>query len=327
MKNILVTGGLGFIGFNALQQWHKIRPDVKFVNVDCETYAAWYKIKEKKDWLLANGIHHYCVDISKDYPMKFDIEPAVKNYNIDTIVNFAAESHVDNSIASPKVFFDTNVIGVANLLEICRKYGCRFHQVSTDEVIGAVSPESSLDSTENAKLCPSSPYSSSKASAELVVQSYVKTFGVKATISRCTNNMGEWQHPEKLLPKVIQNALAGKRIPIYGTGEQRRFWIDVRSHNEALLKIIEEGVPGETYNIAPKPENLIKNIDLVKLILKHLGKDESLIDHVEDRAAHDICYWLDAKKMKNQLGWEDSRTFEDTLQRTIQWYANLNEIA
>ena len=326
MKNILVTGGLGFIGFNALQQWHKARPDIRFFNVDCETYASWYKKKKKKEWLLRNEIKNYCVDISKSYPMKIDIEPIVKEHNIDTIINFAAESHVDNSIASPNVFFDTNIIGVANLLEICRKYGCRFHQVSTDEVIGAVSPESNLDSTEDAKLCPSSPYSSSKASAELIVQSYIKTFGVKATISRCTNTMGEWQHPEKLIPKTIENALSNKKIPIYGAGEQRRFWIDVQSHNEALLKIIEEGVPGEIYNIAPNPKNLIKNIDLVKMILKLLGKDESLIEHVEDRAAHDVCYWLDSSKIENTLKWKDTRSFEDTLQRTIQWYLNANTI-
>lgn len=320
MKNVLVTGGLGFIGFNALQQWHKERPDINFYNVDCETYAAWYKIHAKKQWLLSNGIESLCVDISKLYQMKVDVEPFILKNNIDTIVNFAASSHVDNSIASPSIFFESNIIGVVNLLEACRKYGCRFHQVSTDEVIGAISPESNMDSTENAKLNPSSPYSSSKASAELIVKSYIKTFGLKATISRCTNNIGAWQMPEKLVPKTIENALAGKRIPIYGAGDQRRFWIDVRSHNEALLKILEEGKLGETYNIAPKPESLVKNIDLVKMILKLVGKDESLIEHVEDRAAHDICYWLDVSKIKNKLGWEDSRNFEDTLHDTVQWY-------
>lgn len=327
MKNCLVTGGLGFIGFNALQQWHEARPDVNFFNVDCETYAAWYKIKSKKDWLLKNNIKSLCIDISKDYPMQVDFEPFIEKNNIDTIVNFAAESHVDNSISGPKIFFESNIVGVANLLEICRKYGCRFHQVSTDEVIGAISPESNADSTEEAKLNPSSPYSSSKASAELIVNSYVKTFSIKATISRCTNNIGAWQTPEKLVPKTIENALAGKKIPIYGAGEQRRFWIDVKSHNDALLKIIEEGKPGETYNIAPKPENLVKNIDLVKMILKQLGKDESLIEHVKDRAAHDVCYWLDASKLKNDLGWKDTRDFGKILHDTVQWYVNANNLA
>lgn len=326
MKNVIVTGGLGFIGFNALQQWHEARPDVNFFNVDCETYAAQYKLKSKKKQLEENEIKSFCTDISKEYLVKIDLEPIVYNSKIDTIINFCAESHVDNSISGPKVFFDSNVIGVVNLLELCRKHGCRFHQVSTDEVIGAISPESNNDSSEEAKLNPSSPYSSSKASAELIVQSYVKTFGIHATISRCTNNIGAWQTPEKLVPKVIENALAGKKIPVYGAGDQRRFWIDVKSHNDALLRIVEDGKSGEIYNIAPKTENLVKNIDLVKMILKQLGKDESLIEHVKDRAAHDVCYWLDSSKIKNELGWEDTRDFEKTLHETVQWYVNANSL-
>ena len=177
-----------------------------------------------------------------------------------------------------------------------------------------------VDSTENAKFNPSSPYSSSKASAELIVNSYVKTFGVKATISRCTNNIGPWQHIEKMIPKTITNALCNEKIPVYGDGKQRRFWIDVKSHNEAVIKILSRGTIGETYNIAPKKENLITNITLVKKILKALGKTEKLIEHVKDRAAHDACYWLDASKIEKELGFVDSKDFDITLNETIDWY-------
>lgn len=178
----------------------------------------------------------------------------------------------------------------------------------------------SVDSTENAKLDPSSPYSSSKASAELIVNSYVKTFNVKATISRCTNNIGPWQHIEKMVPKTITNALNGKKIPVYGDGKQRRFWIDVKSHNEAVIEILSHGTIGETYNIAPKNDNLITNITLVKKILKALGKNEKLIEHVKDRIAHDVCYWLDASKIEKELGFVDSKDFDVTLNETIEWY-------
>ena len=318
MKNVLVTGGFGFIGFNALLDWIAKFPELNFINVDSETYAAQYKLNEKKSILKKLGVKSYKQSII-DLVM---CEKIVKDNNIDTIVNFAAESHVDNSISGPGVFFSTNVIGVVNLLEICRSHGCRLHQVSTDEVIGAISPEMDVDSSENAKLDPSSPYSSSKAAAELIVNSYVKTFGVNATISRCTNNIGPWQNPEKMVPKTILNALSGKKIPVYGDGRQRRFWIDVKSHNDALMQILLHGKPGETYNIAPKKENLLENIALVKRILHALGKDEQLIEHVADRAAHDVCYWLDASKIEKELGFVDSQSFDATLDETVRWYCN-----
>ena len=316
MKNILVTGGFGFIGFNALLEWPKKMPDCKFVNVDIETYAAQFKLKEKKKILKNLGVKSY----KKDICDRKAIEKIVVDNEIDTIVNFGAESHVDRSITGPKVFFDTNVMGVVNLLGVCKKYGCRLHQVSTDEVIGAIAPEMNVDSTENAKLDPSSPYSSSKAAAELIINSYVKTFGIKATISRCTNNVGEWQYSEKLVPKTILNALSNKKIPVYGDGKQRRFWIDVKSHNDALLEILRFGTLGETYNIAPCKENLLENIVIVKKILDGVNKPEKLIVHVKDRAAHDVCYWLDASKIEKELEWVDNRTFEETLARTIEWY-------
>lgn len=316
MRSVIVTGGLGFIGFNALKDWAPKMKDTQFICFDCETYAAQFKLEEKKKILADLGV----VCFKKSICDPVAVENAVKDFAVDTIVNFAAESHVDNSISGPMPFFETNVMGVVNLLEACRKYGCRLHQVSTDEVIGAKAPEDEDDTTEEAKLEPSSPYSSSKAAAELIVQSYVKTYGIDATTSRCTNNIGEWQNPEKLVPKTILNALAGKKIPVYGNGKQRRFWIDVKSHNDALLKILKSGKKGETYNIAPPAENLLKNIDLVKHILNAVDKDEMLIEHVKDRAAHDICYWLDSDKMFNELGWVDNRDFKKTLKRTIEWY-------
>ena len=316
MKKCLITGGFGFIGFNALLDWKQQIPDCNFFNVDIETYAAKFKLKDKKIILNKLGIKNFQENICDPKA----IEKIVVKNSIDTIVNFAAESHVDNSILGPRVFFETNVMGVVNLLEICRKYKCRFHQVSTDEVIGSIAPEMNVDSTENAKLDPSSPYSSSKASAELIVNSYVKTYDVNATISRCTNNIGEWQNPEKLVPKTILNALSNAKIPIYGNGKQRRFWIDVKSHNDALLQIIEHGSLGETYNIAPMKSNLFKNIDIVNKILEAINRPIDLIEHVRDRAAHDLCYWLDSSKIEKQLKWKDNRKFEDTLKRTIEWY-------
>lgn len=316
MKNVLVTGGFGFIGFNALLEWPKQMPKCKFFNVDIETYAAQFKLKEKKALLKKLGVKSF----KKDICDKAAIEKIVVDNEIDTIVSMAAESHVDNSITGPKVFFDTNVMGVVNLLDICKKHGCRLHQVSTDEVIGAIAPEMDVDSTENAKLDPSSPYSSSKAAAELIINSYVKTFGVKATISRCTNNIGAWQNPEKLVPKTILNALNDEKIPVYGNGKQRRFWIDVKSHNDALLEILMHGKMGETYNIAPSKDNLLENICIIKKILKAVKKPIKLIEHVADRAAHDVCYWLDATKIENDLGWVDHRKFENTLDETIEWY-------
>lgn len=315
MKNILVTGGFGFIGFNALLEWAKF-PEYRFFNADSETYAAQYKLKEKKALLKKLGVKSFKKSICDVNAIK----KIVIDNDIYTIVNFAAESHVDNSISGPKVFFDTNVMGVVNLLDICRKYGCRLHQVSTDEVIGAISPEMRIDSSENAKLDPSSPYASSKAAAELIINSYVKTYGVDATISRCTNNIGEWQNPEKLVPKTILNALADKKIPVYGNGKQRRFWIDVKSHNDAVFEILRYGKSGETYNIAPHKDNLLENIDLVKRILKAVKKPQKLIEHVADRAAHDICYWLDAEKIERELEWIDDREFSETLARTVDWY-------
>lgn len=320
MKNILITGGFGFIGFNAILQWKKNHPDLNLFNVDSETYAAQYLLKQKKEILDSLHIESFREDIRNREPM----EKIIVDKKIDTIVNFAAESHVDNSISNPNIFFETNILGTVNLLNLSKTHNLRFHQISTDEVIGPVSPEDKKDCSENAPFNPSSPYSSSKASAELIAISYFKTFNTNITISRCTNNIGEWQNPEKLVPKTILNAIYHKPIPIYGNGKQRRFWIDVNSHNSAIFRILKHGKPGNIYNIAPNKKNLITNIDLVHSILNSLNQPLDLIEHIKDRPAHDICYYLDGSKLENELNWKDTIPFESTLERTISFYAKLN---
>lgn len=322
MKNILITGGFGFIGFNAIIRWKKTKPELNLFNIDSETNAAQFLLPQKKEILNSLHVESFKEDIRNSDP----IENIIVDKRIDTIVNFAAESHVDNSIKHPTVFFETNVMGTVNLLNLSRKYDLRLHQTSTDEVIGPISPESKLDSTENAHFNPSSPYSSSKASAELIALSYFRTCNTNVTISRCTNNIGEWQNPEKLVPKTILNAIQCKAIPIYGDGKQRRFWIDVNSHNDAIFRILEKGKPGSIYNIAPMKENLITNIDLVHRILNSLNRPLSLTEHIKDRPAHDICYYLDGKKTEKELGWKDHIPFEDTLKRTVGFYTALPDV-
>ena len=312
-----MTGGFGFIGFNAIIQWKKIHPRLNLFNVDSETYAAKYLLPQKKKILDSLNVKSFKEDIRNTDAM----EDIIVDNNIDTIVNFAAESHVDNSIKHPTIFFETNIIGAVNLLNLSRKYSLRFHQVSTDEVIGPISPEDETkDSTENAHFNPSSPYASSKASAELIALSYFKTCNTRITISRCTNNIGEWQNPEKLVPKTILNAIHCKNIPIYGNGRQRRFWIDVNSHNNAIFRILEHGKPGNIYNIAPNKNNLMTNLDLVHSILNSLNRPLDLIEHIKDRPAHDICYYLNGSKLEKELNWKDTIPFEKTLSRTIDFY-------
>ena len=315
MKNILVTGGLGFIGFNFIKYVTKNYPNYNLICLDSVTYAAELWIDEKYEFLKENNIKFYKNNICED------IEDIIISEHIDTIVNFAAESHVDVSISNPGIFTISNVLGVANLLEYVRKYNLRFHQIGTDEVYGSVDPDKDYVD-ENFKLQPSSPYSASKTSADLLTLSYFKTFGSNVTISRCSNNFGPYQHVEKLLPKVITNALNNKNIPVYGNGLQRRFWIHVNDHNEAVMKILENGKPGEIYNIAPVKENLKTNIEMVNYILTYLEKDKSLIEHVTDRPGHDLCYYLEGDKLKNECLFvpRQIEQFETDLKETIEWY-------
>jgi dTDP-glucose 4,6-dehydratase len=233
---------------------------------------------------------------------------------IDIIVNFAAESHVDNSINNPSIFLDTNIYGVLNLLELCKKHKIRFHQVSTDEVYGPVDPyKDNVD--ENFKYNPSSPYSVSKTSADLLVLSYIRTYNINATISRCTNNFGPYQHPEKLIPKVITNVFGNIKIPVYGDGKQIRNWIYVDDHCQGILNILESGRFGEIFNIGS--DTLIPNIDVIKEILKQLNKNENLISFVKDRPGHDFAYHLNSNKIKELTGWKESSSFQNYLTKTI----------
>ena len=324
VKSILVTGGLGFIGFNALQLWKKIDPSLSLTVIDAETYAAQFMLGEKLRWCKENGvavIKGNIVDTSL-------VDATITSNGIDSIVNFAAESHVDNSIKRPNVFFETNVLGTVSLLNVAKKHNLRFHQISTDEVYGVTNPNSWDDETqygnemrrpEDMPLDPSSPYSSSKASADLIALSYFKTFGTAVTVSRCTNNFGKFQHSEKLIPTIITKALNDQKIPIYGKGTQRRHWIHVDEHNRAILDILVNGELGKVFNIAPSDKNYKTNMQIVKMILKHLGKDPAtLIEHVKDRAAHDVSYYLCSSNYASK------RQLKKDLNATVDWYASLH---
>ena len=317
MKTVLVTGDLGFIGFNFVQLCSKIRPEWKIVGIDSETYAAQFKLQEKKSQLqkMQNILCQEKLDINDSEK----IAELIIVHQVDTIINFAAESHVDNSIKSPMPFFKTNISGTATLLELARRFNLRFHQIGTDEVYGPSAPED--DVSESSLLLPSSPYSSSKASADLIALSYAKTFGTNVTVSRCTNNIGPWQHCEKLVPTVISNVLQHKQIPIYGSGLQRRHWIDVDDHNKAVIDIVENGTAGEIYNIAPADSCWISNLDMVKQICSALDVQEDLVVHVADRVAHDQSYYLTSKKLDQIRNVSKDQTlFADTLMKVVSWY-------
>ena len=307
--NLLVTGGLGFIGSNFINYWLTNHTEDKIINVDKVTYAANY------DNISEPGNENYRF-VKADINDK-DIMDALIS-NSDIIINFAAESHVDNSIASPKIFLESNYMGVYNLLEAVRKYDKRFHQVSTDEVYGSLPLDSKDKFNEKSCYNPRNPYSSTKAAADFLVRSYVNTYGIRATISNCSNNFGPNQHPEKLIPKTILNALSNKKIPIYGNGKQVRDWIYVEDHCKALDMIIENGRIGETYLISS--ENEKSNIDIVDMILKILGASDSLIEHVIDRPGHDKKYSLNPNKICKELGWSPRINFEDAIRSTIKYY-------
>ncbi len=311
---IIVTGGAGFIGGNFIHYMMGKYPEYHIICVDCLTYAGNMETLES-------------VRNNKNFSFhKTDITDRESIYKIfeeehpDMVVNFAAESHVDRSIENPDVFLKTNIIGTSVLMDACRKYGIkRFHQVSTDEVYGDLPldrPE--LFFTESTPLHTSSPYSASKASADLLVLAYHRTFGLPVTISRCSNNYGAYQFPEKLIPLMIINALKDKPLPVYGKGENVRDWLYVEDHCRAIDLIIHKGTNGEIYNIGG--HNEMKNIDIVKIICKALDKPESLITYVTDRKGHDLRYAIDPTKIYKELGWLPETKFEDGIQKTIKWY-------
>ena len=311
---IIVTGGAGFIGGNFIHYMLNIYNDYKIICLDALTYAGNMETLEPvKD---NPCFKFYKADIA-DRTAVYEIFEKEKP---DIIVNFAAESHVDRSIYNPGIFLHTNVIGTGVLMDACRKYGItRYHQVSTDEVYGDL-PLSRPDLffTETTPLHTSSPYSASKASADLLVQAYHRTFKLPVTISRCSNNYGPYHFPEKLIPLMIANALADKELPVYGKGENVRDWLYVQDHCSAIDLIIHKGRVGEVYNIGGHNEKT--NLEVVKIILKELGKSEDLIKYVTDRPGHDMRYAIDPSKIHNELGWLPVTKFEDGIKKTIKWY-------
>ncbi len=311
---ILITGCAGFIGSNFTQYILKKYPNYEVIGIDNLTYAG--NMVTMDDFINNKRFNFYVVDIAD----KISLEEIFIKERPDYIVNFAAESHVDRSIKDPEIFIKTNVLGTQVLLDLSLKYGIkRFHQVSTDEVYGDLpidQPELKFD--ENYDLKPSSPYSASKASADLLVFAYYRTFQLNTTISRCSNNYGPFQFPEKLIPVMIENALNNKALPVYGTGINIRDWLHVNDHCSAIDKIIHLANPGTVYNIGGNNE--FKNIDIVKLILSFLNKDETLISFVKDRKGHDLRYAINSSKIMNDLGWSPSYTFQKGISETIDWF-------
>ena len=311
---ILVTGGAGFIGSNFVYLLLEERPDWKVVCVDALTYAA--NIHTLNKAMENPNFVFYKEDIRN----REGINAIFEKEHPDVVVNFAAESHVDRSIENPSIFLETNILGTAVLMDACRKYGIsRFHQVGTDEVYGDLPLDRpDLFFHEDTPLHTSSPYSTSKASADLLVMAYHRTYGLPVSISRCSNNYGPYQFPEKLIPLMIANALADKALPVYGTGENVRDWLYVEDHCRAIDLILRSGRIGEVYNIGGHNEKT--NLDVVKTILKQLGKPESLITFVGDRKGHDLRYAIDPTKIHDELGWLPETKFDDGIRRTIDWY-------
>ncbi len=311
---IIVTGGAGFIGSNFIFYMFKKHPDYRIVCLDKLTYAGNLSTLEP---VMKNPNFRF---VKLDICDKEGVEKLFIEEKPDIVVNFAAESHVDRSIENPQIFLETNIIGTSVLMDACKRHGVkRFHQVSTDEVYGDLPLDRpDLFFHEDTPLHTSSPYSSSKAAADLLVMAYHRTYGLPVTISRCSNNYGPYQFPEKLIPLMIANCLANKPLPVYGEGINVRDWLYVDDHCKAIDLIIHNGKVGEVYNIGG--HNEMRNIDIVKLILKELGKDESLITYVTDRKGHDQRYAIDPTKIHNELGWLPETMFKDGIKKTIRWY-------
>lgn len=316
---IIVTGGAGFIGSNFIYYMLKQYPSYKIICVDCLTYAGNLSTLSSA---MKNSNFQFC---KIDIRMREAIFKLFQEERPDMVVNFAAESHVDRSIENPEVFLQTNILGTQVLLDACRKYGIqRYHQVSTDEVYGDLPLDRpDLFFTENTPIQTSSPYSASKASADLLVLAYYRTYSVPVTISRCSNNYGPYHFPEKLIPLMIANVLNDKPLPVYGKGENIRDWLYVEDHCRAIDLIIHKGKVGEIYNVGG--HNEMRNIDIVKLICKILDKPESLITYVTDRKGHDMRYAIDPTKIHNDLGWLPETKFIDGLRKTIEWYLDNRE--
>lgn len=308
---ILVTGGCGFIGSNFVRYMLEAHPADTIINLDKLTYAG--NLENLED-ICDNPRYHF---IKGDICNRSVVEKCVRDYSVDAIVNFAAESHVDRSIMGPAVFIETNVAGTNVLLEVAKECKVeRFVQVSTDEVYGSLGATGKF--TESTPLHPNSPYAASKASADLLALAYHHTFGLPVVITRCSNNYGPYQFPEKLIPLMIANAIDSKSLPVYGDGLNIRDWLYAKDHCIAVDLVLRKGKVGDVYNIGGNNE--WKNIDIVKLLLKQLGKPQSLITFVKDRLGHDRRYAIDASKIMRELGWKPSVTFEQGLRETVDWY-------
>lgn len=325
MKTVLITGGAGFIGSNFVKMILTKHPEYMIINVDALTYAGnpenLKNVEDNENYLF----------IKADIRDGEAIDKIFHENKVDFVVNFAAESHVDRSIEDPEVFLTTNIIGTQVLLDTAKKYwkiypddkyskeykdGVKFLQVSTDEVYGALGETGMF--VETMPLMPNSPYSASKASADMIVRAYSETFGMPVNITRCSNNYGPYQFPEKLIPLIINNCLNGKYLPVYGDGMQIRDWLHVSDHCEAIDTVLHKGTPGEVYNVGGNNEKA--NIEIVKLIINNLGQSEDLIKYVNDRPGHDRRYAIDNTKITTDLGWQPAYTFEQGMKETIEWY-------
>jgi dTDP-glucose 4,6-dehydratase len=330
LKTILVTGGAGFIGSYFVKMMVKEYPEYNIINLDNLTYAG--NLENLSEIETASNYTFMKADIRD----RESIGRIFKTQNIDMVINFAAESHVDRSIDEPEVFLTTNIIGTQVLLDTAKKYwkvnpndkyckeykpGVKFLQVSTDEVYGALGETGMF--VETMPLMPNSPYSASKASADMIVRAYSETFGLPINITRCSNNYGPYQFPEKLIPLMINNCLKEKNLPIYGDGMQVRDWLHVSDHCSAIDAVLHKGRDGEVYNIGGNNEKA--NIEIVRLIIKAFEKSETLIQYVKDRPGHDRRYAIDNTKITTELGWEPAFTFEQGIKETIQWYLDNSE--
>jgi len=311
-KKMLVTGGAGFIGSNFIRHMLSSYSDYDIINLDLLTYAG--NLENLKEVEGDVRYHFIKGDISD-----MGLLESIFETEMDYVVNFAAETHVDRSIDDPIAFVRTNVLGTESLLDCARRYGVgKFIQISTDEVYGALGSDGYF--TEDTNLNPNSPYSASKAAADLLVRAYSRTYGLDVNITRCSNNYGPYQFPEKLIPLMIANSLEGLELPIYGDGLQIRDWLHVSDHCRAIDMVLHKGVPGEIYNIGGNNEKT--NIDLVRFIINRTGADESFVRHVKDRLGHDRRYAIDSSKIRSELGWEALCSFEEGMEETIKWYVN-----
>ena len=314
MMTVFVTGGAGFIGGNFIHYYLSAHPENRVVCIDKLTYAGNLTTLAP---VIDNPNFRFC---KLDICDKAGVFALFEEEKPDVVINFAAESHVDRSIENPEVFLLTNIIGTATMMDACRSFGnVRYHQVSTDEVYGDLPLDRpDLFFTETTPIHTSSPYSSSKAGADLLVQAYYRTYGLPVTISRCSNNYGPYHFPEKLIPLMIINCLKGKPLPVYGEGLNVRDWLYVEDHCKAIDLIVSKGRIGEVYNVGG--HNEMKNIDIVRLIINELGKSEELITYVTDRKGHDLRYAIDPTKISNELGWLPETKFADGIKKTIKWY-------